>query len=229
MQTLKFIGRGSAFNTKEGNTSAYIKDNDELFLIDCGENIFGRILEKNILDGVKKVFVVITHLNSDHVGSLSSLIYYCYYVKKIKIQVGFPNFELYDYLTLNGHDEEYDYICFDKGISNQTTKNIIIAAKRTSHINTMNCYGYDINYFTDTYYYSGDSNEFVPNHTTTVYQEIYQDTSLADYKGNVHLSLRRLCEEVPKEQRHLVYVMHLDCDELIEKAREEDFNVVEME
>ena len=29
MQTLKFLGRGSAFNTKEGNTSAYIKQDNK--------------------------------------------------------------------------------------------------------------------------------------------------------------------------------------------------------
>lgn len=46
---LKFLGRGSAFNTEEGNTSAYIKENRTLFLIDCGSNIFERIMFKDLL------------------------------------------------------------------------------------------------------------------------------------------------------------------------------------
>ena len=36
---LKFLGRGSAFNVKEGNTSAFFYSNGELFLIDCGESV----------------------------------------------------------------------------------------------------------------------------------------------------------------------------------------------
>ena len=35
---LKFIGMGSAFNTGLGNTSAYIKKEDRMLLIDCGYN-----------------------------------------------------------------------------------------------------------------------------------------------------------------------------------------------
>ena len=40
MQSLKFLGRGSAFNTVEGNTSAYFVRDNILFLIDCGETVF---------------------------------------------------------------------------------------------------------------------------------------------------------------------------------------------
>ena len=36
---LKFLGRGSAFNVLEGNTSCYFIEKDELFLIDCGEKM----------------------------------------------------------------------------------------------------------------------------------------------------------------------------------------------
>ena len=37
---LKFLGRGSGFNTKEGNTAAYCIKDDMLLLIDCGESVF---------------------------------------------------------------------------------------------------------------------------------------------------------------------------------------------
>ena len=59
MQTLKFLGRGSAFNTKEGNTAAYIKQDSHLLLIDCGENIFERMVNNNLLDGIEKVDVFV--------------------------------------------------------------------------------------------------------------------------------------------------------------------------
>lgn len=41
---LSFIGRGAAFNSKEGNNSAFFIENNQLFLIDCGENIYERIM-----------------------------------------------------------------------------------------------------------------------------------------------------------------------------------------
>ncbi len=42
---LTFLGRGAAFNPKEGNNSAYFIEKDELFLIDCGERIFDKLID----------------------------------------------------------------------------------------------------------------------------------------------------------------------------------------
>ena len=42
---LKFIGRGAAFNPKEGSDSAFFVDNNRLFLIDCGESVFCKLCE----------------------------------------------------------------------------------------------------------------------------------------------------------------------------------------
>lgn len=232
MQTLKFLGRGSAFNIKEGNTSAYIKQDNYLLLIDCGENIFERIIKTNLLDGIEKVDVLITHLNSDHVGSLSSLIYYCYYVKKFKINVYFPTYELQNLLKLMGHTRDEYIFKFTHGYcTKQISDNIFIKAIKTNHINTMNCYGYCIKLKNEDkcLYYSGDSNifEFRGKLLESV-DEIYQDTCFADYEGNVHLSLKKLCEDVPKEFRSKVYCIHIDRDELIDNAKDEGFNVVEL-
>lgn len=47
---LHFLGRGAAFYTAEGNTSAYLKENSRTLLIDCGEQVFGKILERRILE-----------------------------------------------------------------------------------------------------------------------------------------------------------------------------------
>nr|DAX85628.1 MAG TPA: RNaseZ [Caudoviricetes sp.] len=230
MQTLKFLGRGSAFNTKEGNTAAYIKQDSHLLLIDCGENIFERMVNNNLLDGIEKVDVLITHLNSDHVGSLSSLIYYCCFIKKFKVNVYFPSYELQELLKLMGHKrEEYN---FYRVISIKKIGNIAIMPMKVSHIETMNCYSYFIRIYNEHdkwIYYSGDSNKItLDNEDLVELDEIYQDTSSADYEGNVHLSLKKLCETIPVEYRHKVYCMHIDKDELIKNAKNEGFNVVEL-
>ncbi|WAH38331.1 MBL fold metallo-hydrolase [Alicyclobacillus dauci] len=76
---LNFVGCGSAFNTALGNNSAYMKFDDTLFMIDCGSANFGRIKRANLLDGIKHIDVLITHLHPDHIGSLGDLIFYTYY------------------------------------------------------------------------------------------------------------------------------------------------------
>ena len=81
---LTFLGRGSAFNPKEGNTSAYFIDNNELFLIDCGESVFSELITNNILDNISKINLMITHTHSDHIGSLGTLISYSNKLLNIK-------------------------------------------------------------------------------------------------------------------------------------------------
>lgn len=76
---LNFIGRGSAFNTKEGNNSTFIKNENHLLLVDCGSDVFSRIMELNLLQNVEEIDVIITHLHPDHFGSLGDLIFYSYF------------------------------------------------------------------------------------------------------------------------------------------------------
>lgn len=232
---LNFLGRGSAFNVNEGNNSAYLKlsvrhNNDTLFLIDCGESIFQRIINKKILDDKTSVNILITHLDSDHVGSLSSLVYYCYYIKHVIPNIYFPKYDLYDLLKNQGHSEGVDYKFHLLNAENDNfieTGNIKkIKPIKVEHVKTLNCFGYLIYLDSKLIWYSGDcsgvSNVINEYHI----DEFYQDTCLADYDGNVHTSLRTLCENIPREKRNVVYCMHIDCDELIEKAEKEYFNVV---
>ncbi|MBV4441129.1 MBL fold metallo-hydrolase [Clostridium tyrobutyricum] len=230
---LKFLGRGSAFNIREGNNSAYIKANNNLLLIDCGENIFERILNNNLLDNVKEVHVLITHLDSDHIGSLSSLIYYCYYMKNIVANIYFPIEDLYNMLKIQGHIEGKDYRFnhLESGINNFCTiANVVdLVPVSVPHIETLNCFGYLI-YLKGNklIWYSGDCSKVSDVINEYEINEFYQDTCLEDYEQNVHTSLRLLCESVPQELRNIVYCMHLDCKELITKAKTQGFNVVEL-
>lgn len=233
---LKFLSRGSAFNVKEGNTSAYIKQDDMLLLIDCGESIFQRILEKNLLDDVKEVNVLITHLHSDHCGSLSSLIMYCFYCKGIKPNVYFKDIlNISNLLELTGAKQ--GILWSELSLKYMEDKhNLCIVPSKVSHTKEFNSYGYHIEDIktTETILYSGDTDgidDIFLNYDYLKWKNIkvYHDTCLADYEGNVHTSLRKLCDLVPKGYRNIFYCMHLDCDELIEKAKNEGFNVVEVD
>lgn len=229
MFELKFIGRGSAFNVKEGNNSAYIKKDKEFILIDCGEGVFQRIIENNLLEDINNVEVLITHLNADHVGSLSTLIFYCYYMKKITPIIYYPSKDIKELLKLMGHDKEYILkkaeVNITFSISNLKFKFIPIA-----HMRAMDCYALNISDEDKRIYYSGDSNE-IPKEVLDQLEkidELYQDTCMAEYEGNVHLSLRKLSELIPVYYRSKVYCMHIDNNELIERAKNKGFNVVEV-
>ena len=81
---LNFLGRGAAFNPLEKSTSAYIREGDRLFLIDCGESVFAELIRRGILKDAKEVWIAVSHLHSDHSGSLGSVTLYCTEILKFK-------------------------------------------------------------------------------------------------------------------------------------------------
>lgn len=246
---LKFIGNGSAFNTELGNNSAYIKDGNYLFLIDCGSNIFDRLKTSNILEGVKNIEVLITHFHPDHIGSLGDLIFYAYYVLNAHLTVLTPEGNmLIDILDSMGVNISlYDCVLIDrKKGSFLVGLDVDIKPILTKHVDELICYGYilkyneiadkeyslgdRVSYNSTVYYYSGDSN-IIPNEIMEIFisgeiNMIYQDTCSQDYDGNVHLSIRKLQEYIEPSERHRVYCMHLDEKFDREYAESLGFNVV---
>ena len=73
INVIRFLGCGSAFNPLMGNTSAYFKKGDNLFLIDAGETVFSELFKRKLLAESENIYVLITHTHGDHVGSLPSI------------------------------------------------------------------------------------------------------------------------------------------------------------
>ena len=248
MEKLKFLGMGCAFNPQKGNTSAYHIIDDHLILIDCGEGIFERIMNINLLKDIKEVDILITHLHSDHVGSLSSLIYYLYHVKKIVATITFPSKSNFDsFFIEQGNIENVHYKFNTKS---KFIKDIEIIPNHTSHyelfrdvqtgevisnpsevitpiMNAFNSYGYYLKSPNKTIYYSGDSNEF--NIDLSKVDLVYQDCSIVDIDPFPHFTFNKLCKAVKKEDRHKVYLMHIDSNDIFSLACENGFNVVSLE
>ena len=234
---LKFIGTGSAFNTKLGNTSAYIKENNTLLLLDCGELTFDRILSLNLLSDVEEVHIAVTHAHPDHIGSLGSLIFYCYFIKKIKPIFHSADTDFIRLLEIMGITEEH---CeFDNCISDQVADiknlNFQLLFIPTKHVKELTSFGILLlNIITrENAYYSGDSYE-IPK--SILYglkcgelNYLYQDTCKADYDGNAHLSLRKLTELIPEGLRGKIFIMHTDEGFDFDKAKELGFNIAEIE
>ncbi|AEQ34349.1 metal-dependent hydrolase [Bacillus phage Bastille] len=240
MSMLNFIGRGSAFNTEEGNNSAYFVHEGELILIDCGSNIFDRLKASRMLDVFKRVRVIITHTHPDHIGSLGDLIFYNYFkmgtMGEKDIHVYAPyTLKLGKILQLMGVTTDYYHLHqFDNNETMSFThSNIRLTAVPTRHVDELVTYGYLIDRLGTTIYYSGDANR-IPHYImemldNDVIDEFYQDTCAAHYEGNVHLSLHNLALAITSpEIRKKVYCMHLDEGFPIEKVQLMGYNVVEV-
>ncbi|MFJ8236193.1 MBL fold metallo-hydrolase [Ureibacillus sp. NPDC094379] len=234
---LSFIGCGSAFNTNLGNNAAFIKKDRVLFLIDCGSSTFSKIHKSDVLKGVEEICVLVTHTHPDHVGSLGDLIFYGFYVmgtlaeknvhvyapKKLKIQelLKMMGVEEKTYnLTEFAAQEAYKYGNFQ----------INFEAVPVKHVKDLDCYSYILHYENKTTYYSGDCND-IPRHILDILHDgkfdvFYQDTCKADYKGNPHLSLRKLEELIDWKIRGRVYCMHIDPGFPSDLAIQRGFNVV---
>lgn len=232
MNKLEFLGRGSGYHSKEGNTAAYIKRNKILLLIDCGETVFKRILEKDLIEGVKEIHLLITHMHSDHIGSLGGLIGFCYWKYKIVTKVYFNEKEkIRMFLELLGLKENESFIIDNAENKRVESLGLKFSASLTKHVKTVNTYSYKLEFDNgNDIFFSGDTYE--TNFDVIPYLEkgnlIYHDACLNDNEGNVHTSLRVLSETIPKKYRNQVYCMHIDGENFIEEAKKQCFNVVDV-
>ncbi len=236
---LNFLGRGAAFNPKEGSNSAYFIDNDELFLIDAGETVFTSLLKSNILNNINKINIVITHTHSDHVGSLGSLILYAFYALKIPVRVIVPtdDIEYIDNLKtiikLYGCSKFMYEFAYDKIFDDKYNSFNSIRLLETSHEESVISYG--ILFFTSDgiVYYSGDTNETriidaLINSKEKI-DKVYIDTTTTNFPGNPHLYLGFLDKVIPDDMKDRIYCMHINSDECIEEVKKCGYNVVEVE
>lgn len=234
---LKFLGSGSAFNTKLGNTSAYIKRGTYLILIDCGSSIFQRIKDNNVLEGIEHIYVIITHTHADHVGSLADLILYSYYShgefakNKITVLAQYWS-EVRNLLLINGCEplKHFNLIdCEDEEYVDISDISFLFVP--SNHVEEIPSYSLVLNIDDKLVYYSSDLFELQEEVIRNIhnYDIMYIDTCKAHYEGNVHLSLINLCKIIPKEYRKKVWCMHLDESFDREEAENLGFNVVRNE
>ena len=214
---LLFLGIGSAFNPVENSNSAILKTGNHLLLIDCGESTFRTLIKNNILD-----------MHGDHTGSLSTLIYYLFFIKNIKANIYFPNYELRELLNLLGNeDEQYKYIMLDK--KEKLLDNLYVKPFVVNHVKNMSSFGYEIEYNDRTIIYTGDTCELPTDINDKLSNKenitLYQDVSLYDVKA--HFYYKDLIKEINKDVTHKVFAMHLDNrEETFEKLKRYNFNVV---
>ena len=229
---LKFLGIGSCFNTDMGNTSAYYIDDGKLILFDCGETVFDAILKRDLLKDITEVDIYITHLHSDHVGSLPSFIFYLYLAKDIKPTIWFPNADLVNWLKLgNVPDAIYNFM-----IPIDNRKSIYVV--KQNHTIVQSAFGYIVKIKDKWIYYSGDANSFelklrrapegfYVEDKGVVLSQIYHDVTR--HCNTAHINIVELVNTFPEAVRKYVTLMHFDDNETIEIAKAHGFNVATIE
>jgi Cft2 family RNA processing exonuclease len=229
-----FLGSGSAFNSEKQNTCVLFPfDDGELLMFDCGETVFAKLNMNDSLSVYDKIHVFITHNHSDHVGSLASLVYWCYY-NKVEIHV-YGHESVFDLLRLNG---VYDR-CFQKHVYDKdeiyspvsSEPSLRIKPILTEHVPSLVCFGLGVKSDHVNFYYSGDAKSIpVPVLTaleTDGLDRLYQDCSWLEYDDNPHLSYKRLCEKITSQtMRSKVWLMHTDAGFNYDKAKADGFNIV---
>ncbi|MBQ8451368.1 MAG: MBL fold metallo-hydrolase [Clostridia bacterium] len=221
---LTFLGDGGAFDYIRGNTNAFYKSGDELFLIDCGSNAYFEIMKHNLLSGVKHVIILITHLHADHFGGVASLCDYLN-VQNIMFNAGIE-FDIYY--------PNYENI--------ETILSLMLIPNVKSHLHSpselKNCLRvFDAVHFSNAYSYllEIDGNKLFYSGDTSVLNEEalkllidgkidYFYHEACDKQSPYHIGISQLADKIPQKLRKKVTLMHISGN-LDKKIKELGFNL----
>lgn len=234
---LTFTGIGSAFNTALGNNSCYIREENKLFLIDCGSSTFKTLRQKNILDGVDEVDVFITHLHPDHVGSLGDLIFYMYYTVQPQFQpkiniITVEHLQIERLLYIMGVEQHlYQISRLSTGEGHIiSSMKLRLRTVKVEHVSEIDTHGVVIHYKDEKIYYSADSinipivvmRQFILGKIHKIYQDVSGHPNSA-----VHMKYDKLLDVIPEDERDRVYCMHLDEYFDSQQALRHGFNIAQ--
>ncbi len=235
---LHFLGCGAAFNPSLGSTAAYVREGDRLLLLDCGESVFERLLRGHVLDGVRELNIALSHLHSDHCGSLGSTVLYARFSLHAEVRLLMPPGEetyaasVRTLLGFYGVPEDAWRMMVPAGLKPfQAVRSLRYV--RTDHDPRMICFSFELETPAGGIFYSADTRTtaqmeaFIASHSRIA--AIYMEMAETDTPGSIHLPLARLQAALPKELRGKTFLMHLASSRCEDLAREAGFSVVRAE
>ena len=234
MMDLQFLGRGAAFNPEEGNTSAYVREGERLFLLDCGESVFTELIRKRILDGIREVWIAVSHFHSDHCASLGSMTLYCAEKLNMKAHILLPSGderyegEMRQLLKIFGVSEDLVQFEEESAMTGFDSFSSIHFCP-TRHAPGMVCYSFSFETRNGGVFYTADTatddgiKAFLKKHPD--FEHVYSEAIDAE-SHPVHLPLATLAKLFPEDLRSKVTVMHLNGPRCEEHALALGFNVV---
>ncbi len=228
---LKFIGVGDLLNSDLLNTSAYIKKENKMLLIDCGVMSFKRMLELNLFDDIDTVYIAITHMHPDHVGALASLVFYLNN-KKIVPNIIVPcedeeqKQDIVNFLFLQGLvNDKYNLINDeDTFVFDNMLK---FTYKQIKHNELLKSFAIEMSFVDKKIYYLGDNNDerYQKNIAKKLGDNDLVYTDCCGNNSTHHIDLDTLTEIYDEKTRKQIYCMHFKDDESIFKAKNLGFNI----
>jgi glyoxylase-like metal-dependent hydrolase (beta-lactamase superfamily II) len=218
---------------EEMTLTAFNVGKADCLLLRCGENAYlidtarGKHHEQ-IMEGLKKLGVdhldgiLITHMDSDHVGGLGMLIHYCFYVLHIPVLVIAPSSEVADdilFLTqkLDG--------CDSSGYTVQAAENTdfewFVCPVATEHTPQLEgrCFGFVLSLDGRRVVFTGDTCTLEPfMQYLSPDCELY--TEMSAYASPVHLFIGEL-EPILREladKQVKIFFMHTDDEKILQSA-----------
>ena len=225
---LHFTGIGSAFNAPLGNTNAYFINGTTLVMFDCGESVYPRIIRLLKSKRIRRLVILITHLHSDHIGSLGTVLSFCDHIVPKPVDIFYPTKALERFLRCIGiGDDKYTHY-----LSAPYAWDLTIVPHRVVHSDMIACFGYEVVFGTASFYYSGDAHDipdivlkkFLDNKIELLFHEATLDKNAAG-----HCCYTTLERKIPLSERSRVYCMHLGNDKLIALLRKRGFQIPNIE
>lgn len=226
MENLNFVGIGGATNVELGGNCCYLKDKDTLLIIDMCEGVTEKLKKLDVFDGVKEIYVAITHTHFDHVAGLGVFIWYCNFYLKISPKIIYSNFKykchLKRLLKITGVDKKYVDFVKDLDVN---INGLTINMKLTKHTKKLQCFGIMFEDKLGKYYYTGDTKDINyikklcnDSNINKIYTEVATDTF------DVHIKY----EDLINLDKDKLVLMHFNTTELYQRAIKDGFVVAEI-
>lgn len=204
---IHILGTGGAFDIIEGNSSFIIENDGKTILIDCGYDVFPKLIRQGWANKID--YICITHCHDDHIGSLSAYLYYCFYIlKKVMPIYDCWGTDLKDILDCMGMQENREYRIVCSGDEDNIPEIRRIDTKDL-HVKGMRSCGFN---FFDKVIISGDIGEPINcsiGHVAEAIKNgayIFHDAST--FNSGVHCLYTRLSPKTPN-----LYLYHHSADQ----------------
>lgn len=220
MKKLNFIGIGGATNIELGGNCCYIKDKDNILIIDVCEEATKKLMDKGAFKGIKNIYIAITHTHYDHVAGLGVLIWYSNFYLNIIPQIIYNDNKykqtLKDLLKITGVDEKYFTFINETYLKLSFTVNM----KPTIHSPNLQCFGIMFEDKDGKYYYTGDTKDFQHVRKLSIdpsIKKIYSEVATETY--DVHIKY----DDIKDLDKNKLVLMHFDTVDLYKRVIKDGF------
>ena len=221
MEKFKFLGIGGALNIKFGGNSCYFKKDDNLVVIDPSEGATLKLDKAGAFKNIKDAYIVITHTHFDHIGGIGILIWYLKFVLKITPKVIYKTNKYKKTLetlfkVTEVKDAHYEFM----KDSDFKLGDLRLELQKTTHTDTLDCFGVMFSDNDGKYYYSGDTNDIAyikklneDSSVKTIYCEVFS------LESDAHI----FYDDIKDFDKSKFVLMHFNSEELYNKAKKDGF------